>query len=290
MFVIDTGYLTLRLEIVPVEALRLHEEVIPEQANELVLEFRNWANLQNPIIVDEKYMVLDGHHRAFVFKRLGFRHILVCKIDYFNSAVQLRYWFRRLGKMADRGPLTRLIEDMKGAISLLDTADALREALRQNRLQCGIQQGDFFAAVSFHEEIVSDAVSAYRCMEILQERLVQDGKPMDYIPCQTMDDIHFCREMKSDEMVIWTPQITKDMVVDAVNQDKRFAPKATRHLIPARPLNVDIPITLLNEPDSLEEINARLVDFLKKKKMKRFGPGQIVNGRYYEEELYVFFD
>jgi len=42
---------------------------IPHHADELILEFRNWANLQNPIIVDENHMVLDGHHRAFVFKK-----------------------------------------------------------------------------------------------------------------------------------------------------------------------------------------------------------------------------
>jgi len=56
MFVIDTGHLKLQLEIVPVASLLLHEEVIPKKANELVLESRNWADLQNPIIVDE-----NGH-------------------------------------------------------------------------------------------------------------------------------------------------------------------------------------------------------------------------------------
>ena len=32
------------------------------------------------------------------------------------------------------------------------------------------------------------------------------------------------------------------------------------------------------------------IDFLKKKKLRRFGPGQVIDGRYYEEELFIFLD
>jgi len=110
MFLIETKSLTLQLEIVPVESLLLHEEVIPRNADELIFEFRNWANLQNPIIVDGNHMVLDGHHRAFVFKKLRFNYISVCKIDYFNKNVQLRYWFRLLGKIKGTNSLRQIIE------------------------------------------------------------------------------------------------------------------------------------------------------------------------------------
>lgn len=290
MFVIDTGHLKLQLEIVPVASLLLHEEVIPEKANELVLESRNWADLQNPIIVDENCMVLDGHHRAFVFRQLGFRHILACRIDYFNPAVQLRYWFRRLGKIGKMDSMRRLIEDMNGTLKQVADAETLKGILSENRLQCGIQQDDYFAAVSFRKEAVGDAVTAYHLVEMMQKRLIQDGKTVAYIPCQALQDKDFCQDLRPDEMVIWTPQISKEMVVDAVNRDKRFAPKATRHLIPARPINANVPITLFREQISLEKINERLADFLKRKKLRRFGPGQVLNGRYYQEELYVFFD
>jgi hypothetical protein len=290
MFVIDTGHLRLQLEIVSVASLLPHEEVIPEKADELVLESRNWADLQNPIIVDENGMVLDGHHRVFVFRKLGFSHILVCRIDYFNPAVQLRYWFRRLGRMGKEDSVRRLIEEMNGKMEQVADAETLRSILTENRLQCGIQQGHYFATVSFQRNVAEDAVSAYHLVERIQERLIRIGKTVDYIPCQTVQEENFCQDLRPDEMVIWTPQISKEMVVDAVNRDKRFAPKATRHLIPARPINVNVPITLFREQISLEEINERLADFLKRKKLKRFGPGQVLNGRYYQEELHVFFD
>ena len=100
----------------------------------------------------------------------------------------------------------------------------------------------------------------------------------------------FCNELEDDEMIIWTPQITKEMVVDAAKKEKLFAPKATRHLIPARPLNVSVPTYWFKENISLEEINRKVSGFLKSKDLRRFGPGQIIDGRYYEEELFVFFD
>ena len=68
----------IRLEVVPVESLLLHEETFPHLVNSLTLEFKNWANLQNPIIVDQQHIVLDGNHRAYVFKKLKFRYRLVC--------------------------------------------------------------------------------------------------------------------------------------------------------------------------------------------------------------------
>jgi len=40
----------------------------------------------------------------------------------------------------------------------------------------------------------------------------------------------------------------------------------------------------------MDEINKRFSELLKRKGVKRFGPGQVVNGRYYEEELFVFYD
>ena len=290
MFLIETKNLKLQLAIVPVESLLLHEEVIPHHADELILEFRNWANLQNPIIVDENHMVLDGHHRAFVFKKLRFNYISVCKIDYFNKNVQLRYWFRLLGKIKGTNSLRQIIKAMNGNLHQVDDGEALKKTLEENRFHCGIQHGDFFASLSFHKTAVNDAVNAYHVIERIQNRLIREGKSIEYIPCQSVQDDTFSNQLKTDEMIIWTQQISKEMVVDAVRQEKRFAPKATRHLIPARPLNVNVPISLFKENISLEEINMRFSEFLKKKSLRRFAPGQIINGRYYEEELFVFFD
>ena len=290
MFCIETGSLKLELEVARVDSLFQHEEILPHVANKLVFEFKNWTNLQNPVIVDKNHIVLDGNHRVFVFKKLKFKYIPVCKVDYFNEVTQLRYWFRLLGGIENLESLKQMINDMNGSFREVSDREALRKTLGNNNLSCGIQQGNFYASISFHEDVVNDAVSAYNTLEKIQGKLLQNGLKIEYIPCQSVHESKFCDELKNSEVIIWTPQITKEMVVDAVKKKKRFAPKTTRHLIPARPLNVNVPTYWFKEDISLEEINKRFLKFLERKNLRRFGPGQVVDGRYYEEELFIFFD
>lgn len=290
MFCIKTKSLELRLEVIPVESLFQHEDTLPHVVDELLLEFRNWANLQNPIIVDENNMVLDGNHRAFVFKELKFKYIPACRINYFNKSVELRYWFRLLENIEGVDLLKQIVEDMNGKLQQVDDQETLKKTLKNNNLDCGIQQGNFYASIRFNKDLVNDAVSAYAVLAKIQDRLIQEGIKLKYFPCQHMHETKFCSELKECEMVIWTPQITKEMVVAAAKREKVFAPRTTRHLVSPRPLNVNVPLYWFKENISLEEINRRFSQFLASKNLERFGPGQVIDGRYYGEELLFFFD
>ncbi|MBA7657003.1 hypothetical protein ES703_64932 [subsurface metagenome] len=290
MFCIKTKSLKLRLEVIPVESLFQHEDTLPHVVDELLLEFRNWANLQNPIIVDENNIVLDGNHRAFVFKELKFKYIPACRINYFNKSVELRYWFRLLENIEGVDLLKQIVEDMNGKLQQVDDQETLKKTLKNNNLDCGIQQGNFYASIRFNKDLVNDAVSAYAVLAKIQDRLVQEGIKLKYFPCQHMHETKFCSELKECEMVIWTPQITKEMVVAAAKREKVFAPRTTRHLVSPRPLNVNVPLYWFKENISLEEINRRFSQFLASKNLERFGPGQVIDGRYYGEELLFFFD
>jgi len=290
MFSIKTGSLELILEVIPVEYLFQHEETLPDSIDNLILEFKNWTHLQNPVIVDENNIVLDGNHRTVVFKKLNFKYILVCRIDYFHEAADLRYWFRLLGKIKNSELLKRIVKEMGGTLREATNKAALEKILESHRLCCGLQQGDFYASISFNEDIVDDAISAYDAVGKIQNRLIEEGIELNYIPCQYVHDSKFCSQLRDDEVVIWTPQITKEMVVDAAKKETLFAPKTTRHIIPARPLNINVPTYWFNENISLEEINRRFSKFIEGKNLRRFGPGQVIDGRYYEEELFVFFD
>ncbi len=290
MFNIKTESLELNLQVVPVRSLLLHEKILPDLAHELLLEFKNWANLQNPIIVDENHIVLDGNHRAQVFRQLKFRYIPVCKIDYFHEKAELSYWFRLLSGVTGMDRVREMIEGVGGHFQEVKDKKTLSDLLCRNRLACGIQRRDAYAFISLPEDQVDDAVEAYAFLEKIQERLAgQDGE-CGFIPCQHVKEDAFHETLKDDEMVIWTPQMTKDMVVDAAKKGKLFAPKSTRHCIPARPLNVNVPTTWFKENLSLKKINLRFEAFLKAKKLMRFGPGQVIDGRYYSEEVFVFYD
>jgi len=289
MFCIETEKLKLKLEIVPVSSLFIHEEVIPQSASKLILEFKNLASLQNPIIVDENHVVLDGNHRAHAFKVLNLKFIPVCKIDYFNRHTKLLYWFRLLGNVKRIDLLKRVITSAGGTFQSISDRIALKKALEENCLACGMQYGKEYLYVGFPEEVGCDAVAAYGIIQKIQDELTAQGVTVSYIPCNAVHKENFCVDLKKDEVVLWTPQITKEMVVECAKMNKVFAPKTTRHVIPIRPLNVNLPGQWLSENISLDKINRRFAKFLKSKRMRRFSPGMVLDGRYYEEELIVFY-
>lgn len=290
MFSIETESLRLEMEVVPVQSLFIHERILPPIAAQLTLEFKNLANLENPVIVDRNGIVLDGNHRTYVFKQLDFKYIPVCRIDYFHRDTQLRYWFRLLGNMKHRGLIRKVVEELGGSLHELADRESMERMLEEDCHCCGVQQGNSFATITFSEDRVDDAVGAYDLLEKIQNRLTKKGVVVDYVPCQHVRDDEFCEALRDHEIVIWTPQITKEMVVEAARQKKVFPPKSTRHLIPARPLNMNIPTHWFQENVTLEEINNRFSRFLEGKGMRRLSPGQVIDGRFYEEELFVFFD
>jgi hypothetical protein len=81
--------------------------------------------------------------------------------------------------------------------------------------------------------------------------------------------------------------ISKSDIVEVALSGRIFAPKSTRHIIPARPMAVNIPTDWLWGDLSLGETNRRMVDLLKSKRIERLPPGQVLD-RKYDEELFVF--
>ncbi len=84
-----------------------------------------------------------------------------------------------------------------------------------------------------------------------------------------------------------TPVISKSEIVEVALSGRIFAPKSTRHIIPARPMAVNIPTDWLWGDLSLGETNRMMVDLLKTKRIERLPPGQVLD-RKYDEELFVF--
>jgi hypothetical protein len=290
MFTIQSENLLLELEILPVASLFAHERLLAPIADRLSLEFRSAPYLENPVIVDQNCIVLDGNHRVHVFRRLQFKYIAVCRIDYMHKEARLRYWFRLLANVKSIDLLKRIAEEYRGRFEYVRDKASLERIMAENFTACGVQHGEVFGVLVFDREAAEDAVSAYDLLENLQRRLVEEGIAVEYIPCQYAHKGEFCQCLTEEHVILWTPQITKEMVVEAAKQKRLFAPKTTRHLIPARPLQINVPIAWLREEVSLEVINQRFMEHLRGKELRRLAPGQVINGRYYEEELFVFYD
>ena len=290
MYTIQSQSLRMELEILPVASLFAHERLLASIADPLTLEFRSTPYLENPVIVDQNHIILDGNHRVHVFSRLQFKHIAVCRIDYMHKEARLRYWFRLLAKVKSIDLLKRVSEEFRGRFEYVSDKAALEKMMEENFACCGVQHGGVFGVLVFDQEAVGDAVRAYDLLEGLQSRLVEEGVAVEYIPCQYAHKGEFCECLTEEHVILWTPHITKEMVVEAAKQKRLFAPKTTRHLIPARPLQINVPTAWLREEVSLEAINRRFMEHLGAKGLRRLAPGQVISGRYYEEELFVFYD
>ena len=290
MYQLKSKKLCLTLEIVPVASLLEHEQILLDKANRLIFEFQNLASLQNPIIVDENHVVLDGNHRTYVFKQLKFRYIPVCKIDYLDETTKLRCWFRLLGNISNLETIQAGFESAGCRIFPVDNKVALQKAMDANPDTFGLQCLQQFFLVEFPDSVSQDAVAKYDLLQQIQQKLTSSHVSLEYVPCNAVHKNDFCRMLTSQHAVLWTPRLSKETVVSAAKENKVFAPKTTRHVIPARPLNVNIPGFWLKEKISLKEINQRFEKHLRAKQVKRFAPGQVIDGRYYEEELYVFYN
>lgn len=73
-----------------------------------------------------------------------------------------------------------------------------------------------------------------------------------------------------------------------LNLNLEIVPVST--LIPARPLNINFPSHWLKEDVSLDDIDNCFTNYLSAKRIRRFGPGQVIDGRFYGETLFVFYD
>jgi len=290
MYQLKSKKLCFALEIVPVASLLEHEQILLDKANRLIFEFQNLASLQNPIIVDENHVVLDGNHRTYVFKQLRFRYIPVCKIDYLDDTTKLRCWFRLLGNISSLEMIMDGFEAAGCQIFPEDDKAALQKAMDTNPCTCGLQCLQQFFLVAFPDTVSQDAVAKYDLLQRIQQELTAASISLEYVPCNAVQKDDFCQMLTKQHAVLWTPRLSKETVVSSAKDNKVFAPKTTRHVLPARPLNVNIPGFWLKEKVSLEEINQRFEQHLQAKQVKRFAPGQIIDGRYYEEELYVFYN
>jgi hypothetical protein len=78
---------------IPLELLHPHEEVNPIRLSELEREILSTGLIRRPILVEsETLVILDGHHRVRILKRLGKRLVPALLISYEDLCVRVESW------------------------------------------------------------------------------------------------------------------------------------------------------------------------------------------------------
>jgi hypothetical protein len=131
-----------------------------------------------------------------------------------------------------------------------------------------------------------DTLERCRIAASIEREMVRRGRKVTYL-----SEALAVQWLEADRanFIIGLPTFTKDTICKFALEGVLLPHKVTRHIIPSRPLAIDVPLDLLTDPEiSCHEADERLGKLLMSRKVDRRPPGSIVDGRRYDEELLVF--
>jgi len=84
----------MKVELVPLEVLRPHEQILPKKVDQLEKMTHRWNAYTKPLLIDRATgTILDGHHRYNVAQRLELLCVPCVLIDYLeDSLIELDVW------------------------------------------------------------------------------------------------------------------------------------------------------------------------------------------------------
>ncbi|MGC9011763.1 ParB N-terminal domain-containing protein [Thermogladius sp.] len=271
----------LKISVEDLDKLHIHEEIIPSILKWLVEKIRSDKVFKDPILVDEKTLVvLDGMHRVAAAKEIGFKYIPVCLVDYDNESIELHAW----GRVFAGGDWRQLVDAIKSAGFHVRELDSMEEGQRllSERRAVGVlvTPADIYVIPSGENDIKK----IYDRVKEVESAIESMGFKISYMT--EKDSIDAVKSGKAAASLI-PPVITKDEVRRVALRGEVFTHKATRHVIPARPMNINVPLEWLTGDLPKDEVNRRVRELLSGKRIRRLPPGTVLDRRY-EEELYVF--
>ncbi|MBN1897811.1 MAG: ParB N-terminal domain-containing protein [Spirochaetes bacterium] len=278
-----------RIKIVPLKDVLVHELTVKKWSRNLAVFIEQSGIQKNPIIVHRikgRYIVLDGMHRVEALKLLKCRDILVYLVDYFDPKIELHNWYSivmgaikphevlekikgkglfQIKKESPRLDVGRLIKERKIFSALRDKKNNIFTVSLRRGMK--IQPERYLTIATSLIERVEDIV------DNLDYRIL-------YVPDTTGE-----RDFKTStgSILIYRPLFKKDEVIKRPFEGKVFPRKSTRHIIPGRPLGVNINIPLLKEKINLKTKNKLLHAHL----MWCFESNRM---RFYPEPVYIFSD
>lgn len=281
-FTLATPRLELRLGLEELAKVRIHEEIMPELLDALVREIRSDGAMRHPVIVDASTLVvLDGMHRVAALRELGCTYLPVCLVDYRNPHIHVGSWYRSVKGEATAAELLEAMtslgletapSSLEGALQALDERSASFALLTKE--SCHLLKGE-------GRSIGASYAWVKRAEDVLRAKGLRVGYEAERDARRMVD---------AGEAIaaLATPRARKEEVIAAALKGEPFARKTTRHVVPARPMGVNIPLEWLLGGKPLREANELLVGRLSERRVKRLPRGSEFEGRRYEEELWVF--
>ncbi|MDP6048023.1 MAG: hypothetical protein QGG23_01045 [Candidatus Bathyarchaeota archaeon] len=275
-YTINGDGIQLDIALVEINKLLLHEETIQKNVDELFAEIERTGILKSPVIVGREFLVvLDGMHRVEVLKNMGCRFMCVCLVDYMSPRIKIDRWCR---VVLSQIPIEEIITDFGDLGVVTRTVSSASEG---ESLMLMLEEG--YYKVTTHENGI---ISGFATVTNIEAWLRRKGHTIRY---ETERDATRMLKQREAGFVLCPPAIQKKHVIEISISGSVFPPKATRHIIPARPFGIDVPIELLKDKViSIAEANRQLSILLENKSIRRIPPGYRWGSRRYEEAIYLF--
>jgi len=200
-------------------------------------------------------------------------------VDYKNPLIKVGAWFRLLTFENAGFTLNDLLKDE--GLDYAEEKTDIERASVDPRTIIYAKNG-----YCYNLQQISDEVELARAAVNLERDLTTRGSHVEYQP----ESVAFQHLMsRSADLVIAVPVFTKQQIRERGVSGLLLPHKVTRHVMPSRPLRVDIPLSVLTaEKTSQTEADQKLRALLSARNVERKPPGSVVDGRRYEEELLVF--
>ncbi|MFC1803565.1 ParB N-terminal domain-containing protein [Thermoproteota archaeon] len=278
-YTINHEGLKLDIALIETEKLLIHEEIIPFRLNKLKASIERDGVQSAPILVDRNtQVVLDGMHRTAIMKDLGCKFTCVCFLDYFDPSIKVQRWVRLIPAPFNKNNAETLLDELGLKLDPFE----LVESPEENRGLLLTFKDTAHRIITDGDDIVESFKKGY----LFERKLYEWGYNVQHC---TESEAKEHLTSGSYEATLYLPKVEKEDVINFASKKRVFTPKATRHKLPARPLGVNVPLSLLRDNSlSTKGANKKLSEMLKKKKLSRYDPDMKWMRRVYDEVLYVF--
>ena len=277
---IGSSNLKFHITLVDIDSLKPHEEVIDTLVKSLANKIQSQGIVRDPIMVDQKeHVILDGMHRFSSLKLLKCRFAPCCLVDYDNPRIKVGSWFR-LFATEHAEPLARnLLTENK--LPYVEERTGVGQDRLDPRIVIFSKDGNCYRLEKSYDPIELTKIAVK-----LERALSARGYRVNYLS----ENAAFQKLNSGNaDLVIAIPVFTKQQIRNFGVQGLLLPHKVTRHVMPSRPLRLDVPLPLLmQQNDTQAEADLELRALLSSRRVERKPPGSVVDGRRYEEELLVF--
>ncbi len=267
------------LRFVPVDDLIPHEQADQVRTEPLMQRLRAEGVLKNPPVVapiadEPRYVVLDGANRVEAARRLGLPHLVVQVVNYEDPRLVVEAWTHVISGERPEAffDAVRGIEGIRLEPSerLHARAElARRQALAyltcpRGEIYLVRAEGDLYRRTALLNLLVDIYKSRFRFYRTTTDQLEQILPYYEQVIA-----------------VVVFPRYEPAEIIELARNGARLPAGITRHIIPYRALRINIPLDLLAAPLPLEEKNAWLAEWFRRKLAAR-------EVRVYEESVVIF--